>query len=517
MSGAGRDRADRERTLRARRGQALRRLRARAEAWRESALEPVLMLVGGTAAAQALVFAARPLLTRLYTPEAFGVFTLVTTAVSLLSVVAHGGYRFAVLLPARDDAAGGLVGLSLAGAVAATVLAAAGVAAAAAAGWTHGDPAWWLLAPALLALDASQTFETWLTRRGRFGVVSRSRVAQSAAVVAVQLGAAAAGGALGGAAGLVAGALAGFAVSLALTGAAVVRADGRALAAAFRPAMMRDLARRYARFPAFSAPAALLNLGATRLPVLLLAAFAGAATVGQFGVAYGTLALPLGLVTGAAGQVFFARAAVAVRDGTLPGLTRRTLRGLLAVTVFPSLAVVAAGPSLFAFVFGPEWATAGEFARTIAPWTLAASVAAPLTALFDVLERQRADLAFSVAMAAVMTAVLVVAGLRGTPEEMVLAAGVAGTLLRTGHVAWMLRIASVPSGPVLRDAAAVVAVAAPLAAAVWAVDVFAGSAVWTVAATAAGGAVTLAAAARKGKQGAGGGERQMPHAAGGSR
>ncbi|HEX8385751.1 MAG TPA: oligosaccharide flippase family protein, partial [Rubricoccaceae bacterium] len=430
----------------------------------------------------------------LYTPEAFGVLTLVTTAVSLLSAVAHGGYRYAVLLPERDDDAGGLVGLALGGAVLTTALVLAGVGVALAAGWTDDGAAWALLPLALLALDASQTAETWLTRRDRFRSVSASRVAQSAVVVAVQVGG---GLAAAGAVGLVGGAAAGFVASLVVAGTAVWRADGPALARAFRPGPMRALARRYVRFPAFSAPAALLNLTATRLPVLLLAAFAGEAVVGQFGVAYGTLALPLGLVTGAAGQVFFARAATAVRDGTLPGLTRDTLRGLLTVTVFPSLAVVAAGPALFAFVFGPAWEPAGVFARLIAPWVLAASVAAPLTALFDVLERQRADLGFSVFMAAVQTAVLVAAGLAGTPAEMVLAASIAGAALRVAHVAWMLRLAGVPAAPVLRDVAAAFGSAAPLAALVWAVDASGAGGVWTAAATAAGGALTLVLAARR--------------------
>lgn len=470
-------------------------LRARIEAWRGGAfLQPVLTLVGGAALAQAVVFAARPLLTRLYTPEAFGVLTLVTTVATLLSAVAHGGYRYAVLLPERDDDAGGLVGLALAGALGTTLLAAVAVAVAQEAGWTGGEAAWWFLPPALLALDASQTAETWLVRRDRFRTVSGSRMAQSAAVVAVQVGG---GLAAAGAVGLVGGAAAGFAAGLVVTGVAVWRADGRALAASFRPHAMRALARRYVRFPTFSAPAALLNLTATRLPVLLLAAFAGEATVGQFGVAYGTLALPLGLVTGAAGQVFFARAAAAVRDGTLPALTRRTLRGLLAVTVFPSLAVVAAGPGLFAFVFGPQWETAGVFARLLAPWVLAVSVAGPLTALFDVLERQRADFGFSVFMATVQTAVLVAAGMTSTAAGVVLAASVAGTLLRAGHVAWMLRLASVPAGPVLRDAATSFAVAAPLAAAVWAVDASGAGGAWTVAVTAVGGVFTLALAARR--------------------
>ena len=472
----------------------LSRVRARAEAWREGAfLRPVLTLVGGTAAAQAAVFAARPVLTRLYSPEAFGALTLVTTVATLLSAVAHGGYRYAILLPEDDADAGGLAWLSVLGAAATSALALIGVALAVGAGRLDGA-AWWLLAPALLTLDVSQTAEQWLTRGHRFKTISAARVAQSGVVVAVQVGAGIVGA---GAVGLVGGATAGFVASLAVVGAAVWRVDGAMLRAAFQPEAVRALARRYARFPQFSAPAAALNLAATRLPVLLLAAFAGQAALGQFGVAYGTLALPLGLVTGASGQVFFVRAAAAVRDGTLPDLTRTTLRGLLAVTAFPSLAVMAAGPSLFTVVFGPTWATAGEFAQLIAPWTLAASIAAPMTCLFDVLERQRADLGFSVFMAAAQTAALVAAGVGfhlDAPGIVGVASG-AGTLLRLGHIGWMLHLAAVPAAPVLRDVGTALVVAAPLALAVWAVDWYAGG-IWTLAATVGGGLVTLWTAAR---------------------
>ncbi|MEO1077555.1 MAG: lipopolysaccharide biosynthesis protein, partial [Bacteroidota bacterium] len=68
------------------------RARTRAAWARSSLLAPILTLVGGTAAAQALVFAARPVLTRLYTPDDFGVLTVFTTLVSLGATVASGGY-----------------------------------------------------------------------------------------------------------------------------------------------------------------------------------------------------------------------------------------------------------------------------------------------------------------------------------------------------------------------------------------------------------------------------------------
>jgi len=468
-----------------------RRLRERlVEARANRLIGPVLAIAGGTAAAQALVFGTRPVLTRLYDPEAWGVFTLFVTVVSFASAVSSGGYRFAILLPARDDEAAGVLRLSLLGALASGSVAALVVSVGVALG---ALPTLWLwLPPVIVVLEAALTSETWLTRSDRFAPVSASRMAQQAVAVGVHLAAGLAGLAagVGGARWLVGGTAAGYGVAFGVVGTWLwTRArPGRATALA-------PLARRYVRFPLYSAPAALLNLASTRLPVFVLAAVAGEAAVGQFGIAFGALALPLGLVTGSVGQVFFVRAAEAARAGRLAPLTRDVLRGLLGVTVFPCLAVVAAGPTLFAFVFGDVWATAGAYAQVLAPWTLAASVAAPLTVLFDVLERQRADLGFSVAMAAGTGAALVAAA-GGGAVAVVAAGSTAGTLLRLGHVGWMLRIAHVPAGGVLRDALSVAASAVPLAAVVWGVDRAGLGGPAVLAATLAGGLVTLVLAAR---------------------
>lgn len=469
-----------------------RRLRERiAEARATRLIGPVLAIAGGTAAAQALVFASRPVLTRLYAPEAWGALTLFVTLVTFASAVSSGGYRFAILLPARDDEAAGVLRLSLLGAVASGGLAALVVSVGVARGVL---PTLWLwLPPVVVALEAALTSETWLTRGDRFAPVSASRMAQQGVAVGVHLAAGLAGLA-GGAAGarwLVGGTAVGYLAALAVVGTWLWTRARPGPAAPLVP-----LARRYVRFPLFSAPAALLNLASTRLPVFVLAAVAGEAAVGQFGIAFGALALPLGLVTGSVGQVFFVRAAEAARAGRLAPLTRDVLRGLLAVTVFPCLAVAAAGPTLFAFVFGDVWATAGGYAQMLAPWTLAASVAAPLTVLFDVLERQRADLGFSVAMAGGTAAALFAAAAGGDAVTVIAAGSAAGTLLRVGHVAWMLSLARVPAGGVLRDALRVALSAVPLAAGVWAVDRAGLGGPAVLAAVVAGGLITLALAAR---------------------
>src|SRR5690606_37400892 len=237
---------------------------------------PVLTLVSGVAVAQGVVFAARPVLTRLYTPDAFGVLTLFVTLVALLAVPATGRYDDASMLPAARRDAAGLLLLALGGtALAALVV---GVLVLWRDGWAarFGSPglapARLLLPPGLFLLAWGQALETWHTRHDRFRLVSAGRVAQSAAVVGVQVGA----GLLGaGALGLVGGAAAGFGALLLVVGVPLVRRDGAALRAAARGEALRRLARRYRRFPLLSGPAAFLNLLSSRVPVFLLAAFFG--------------------------------------------------------------------------------------------------------------------------------------------------------------------------------------------------------------------------------------------------
>lgn len=408
-------------------------------------LRPVLTLVGGAAAAQALVLATRPVLTRLFTPDDFGVLTVFVTLVTVIGTVGSGRYEDALMLPEEDEEAVHVLWLALLVTAATATLAALALlwlpAWEALLGGSAMRPALVLVPPAVLAMGAGLALETWHTRLNRFRPPAVGRTLQSVTAAGVQLGA---GIAAVGAAGLVAGAAAGFgAATLWLLGV-WIHADGRRLGPRLRLGALPALARRYARFPLYSAPAALLNVLASRAPVLLLAAFFTTDVVGQFGIAFGTLVLPLGLVASAIGQVFFVRAAEAHREGRLGPLTLAFYRRLLVVTAYPALAVLVAGPALFAFVFGPAWDVAGQYARLLAVWVLFISVAVPLTRVFDVTERQRADLGFSMLLFAVQTGAFVAAALAAEAFVAVLVLGVVGAALRVLHIGWMLRLAGAP-------------------------------------------------------------------------
>ena len=73
----------------------------------------VLTLMTGTTIAQAIPIAISPILTRLYTPEDFGVFALYIGIVAILSVFATGKYELAIMMPKDNQEAFSILLLSI--------------------------------------------------------------------------------------------------------------------------------------------------------------------------------------------------------------------------------------------------------------------------------------------------------------------------------------------------------------------------------------------------------------------
>ncbi len=405
---------------------------------------PVLTLLSGSSIALALSYLAQPLLTRLYAPEAFGVMDAFVALASLLFVVGSLRYEDALLLPHDEAEARGLLrlcafilfGISLL----CLVLSLPGylllerTGQVALAGWLP-----WLC-PTLLLMGGGRLAELWLMRRQAFRTLSAGTALRAATTTTLRL-VAGLPPLQAGAAGLIGGFLGGHLSALLLYSWRLHRTPPKASAPL--PSLIA-LAHRYRRFPLFTLPAALLNALSMRLPFLLLLAFFDAQVLGFFGRAFMVLTVPLGLVGGATGQVFFVRAAEARHSNGLAALTLRVYRRLLQVGLYPVLLLMLLGPDLFAFVFGAPWRTAGQYAVWLAPWLLLAALTSPLSRLFDVLERQRADLATSIWLFLLQTAALISGGLQGRPDTALLLLGLAGVLGRLVQLGVLFRLAGIP-------------------------------------------------------------------------
>ena len=63
----------------------------------------VLTLMTGTTLAQAIPIIISPILTRIYTPEDFGLLALFLSITNIIGSVANGRYELAIMLPKKND------------------------------------------------------------------------------------------------------------------------------------------------------------------------------------------------------------------------------------------------------------------------------------------------------------------------------------------------------------------------------------------------------------------------------
>ncbi|MFG6468669.1 lipopolysaccharide biosynthesis protein [Roseateles sp. BYS87W] len=327
-------------------------------------------LLAGSALAQTLPLLLGPWIARLYTPDEYGQFSLVWTVASNLAVVGCARYEFALALETEESGAATLLSLCLR--VWLAVVAAAVLMGAVWMLWANLALAAWLPL-AVAAASASQALGQWAARAGRFGALAWARFVQwgGAAVAQVGLGLMQAGPW-----GLLAGATLGAAAAALIQARPAPTGGWRGLLGEHA---WRESARQHKDFPLLNTPHAFAGALQDTLTLALLTAWLGGAEAGAWALALRYLKAPASLVGGAVSQVLYPQLTRSTCAGQSRTLVQRHLM-LLAALALPLMAVLlAGGPWLFGLAFGPEWAAAGELARSLAPYVAFHFIASPLS------------------------------------------------------------------------------------------------------------------------------------------
>ncbi len=376
----------------------------------------VAWLAGGAVVAQIVALLAAPLITRLYAPADFGALGVYTSILALAAIVASLRYELAIPLPRDDRDALSLLALCLG-----LVVLASGVVAVLA--WVAGPtlvraldvpqlaPLLWLVPLGLLAVGVYQALSAWAVRARGYATLARTRLIQSFGQVGTQLMVGFFGPA--GAFGLVLGHAVGSSTGSASLARLVRPGRGD------RPTMttVREVARRYRRFPLISSGSALLNGLGLYLPPILLAYHYGPQAAGWYTLADRIIRAPLTLIGQAVAQVYLGDAARLAREDP-PRLRRLhtvVSRYLFAVGL-PIVALVAwLGPAGFAWAFGSAWSPAGDFVRALAALLLMRFVALPLSQTLIVLERLDLQLAWDALRLVIVLAIFSMGAGLGIP------------------------------------------------------------------------------------------------------
>lgn len=354
----------------------------------------VITLMAGTGLAQAIPLAISPILTRLYSPEEFGVFALYMAAVSILSVLATGRYELAIVLPKSDRDAMHLVALSIMLAVIVSGLLLLVVCLFnASIARLLGAPEitrwlYWVPASTLL-MGVYQSLNYWSNRKAQYRRLAVSRTVQSASTSLAQL---LTGYASAGPAGLIGGQLTGQALSSAVLAKLVYRED-ETLINTIRKTRMFATAKKYINFPKYMIPGQLLNTASGQLPIILLNIFFGSAVVGFYSLTQRVMAAPLSLVGGALGDVYRSESAKQYAlEKNCKDIFIKTIKKLILISIVFSIPFLLAGPEIFAFIFGEKWRAAGQMASMLSVMMFFQNISSPLSQTVLLANKQALDL-----------------------------------------------------------------------------------------------------------------------------
>ena len=217
---------------------------------------------------------------------------------------------------------------------------------------------------------------------------------------------------------------------------------------------IKYLAKRYKKFPHFSAPSNLASTAATQSTPFLLAIFFSPIVVGYYALAYMVILIPSKLIGNSIATIFFQKASIEKnRNGSAKLIVGIVHTRLISIGMFTCLILMILGPELFSFALGTGWLTAGVYAQILAPWFFVAFISTPLFGIFSVFEKQGAGLYFNIMLLISRIIVIIISGILGDPILGMLLLSFTGVIFWSWMNLYLLKIAGVAlRAPVLEIA-----------------------------------------------------------------
>jgi O-antigen/teichoic acid export membrane protein len=355
----------------------------------------VLTLMTGTTIAQAIPIAISPILTRIYTPDDFGVLALFMAITAVLGSVSCGKYEEAIVLPKNDDDAINLVflGIIVAAIISLFLLIPVFFFNEEITKLLGDDKiGFWLyfIPVSTFMLGIYNSLNYYNIRKKKFKNVSVSQITKSSSLVVTQIGV---GLIKNGPFGLILGQILSF-----FSGNFIL----------YKPLkekkwqiinldIIKNLARKYKKFPTFSMPSIFINSINLNLANLLISSFFSITILGYYSLTQRIIGIPFRIIGSSFGQVYFQKATQEYhKSGHTNKIFIKTLNKLfmIALPIFAILFVLA--EPLFAFVFGEEWRVAGTYAKILIPLAFIRFLSSTLSITVSIHQRQQFGLIINI-------------------------------------------------------------------------------------------------------------------------
>lgn len=400
-------------------------------------MAPVATLAGSAGLGQVILLIATPLLSRLYTPDQFAVFSVFSALGAVLVVLP--AIRLELCVPIEPDEAlarrtataalQSAIVFSLLGTFAILALSPI-IVAKFSDNW--GVSGWvWLLPLAASSTAALAVMNQWAVRVRAYRAISARNISRNLVMAVLQL---LIGLVWDSAGGLIAGFIAANVVAC-VSMFISLHLNFSDVLLGFRE--WSSIVAKWWRFSVRMVFSGFLNLAGVQLPIVAFASFYTAGDTGQLAMAQRVLALPIAVIGMAVGQVFladFSSTVRAGRDGHRIFVTS-TLR-LFAVGVLVVVGAVFLGPVLIPLLLGPQWGLAGEYIAVMSVGIAAQLIASPLSQVLIVLELLHIQIAWDLGRLIAVVGSVAVMGQLGV-ESMHAVLALSGITFATYAIQWL--------------------------------------------------------------------------------
>ena len=383
-----------------------------------------------------------PILTRLYAPDDFGLLTLFTSIVGVLTILATADFQYAILLPKDDRQAGAIAHVALINTVivvGVTLIL-----------WFIANPIanlfnapqlaqiWWLIPLMVLVCAVWNIANYNLTRNKSYNYVSGYLLTQGTLIPTLKLIFALLGITTFG---LIYGSVAGAAIAVsAIIIAALIN---RKISLNNSTSTERLAAiKEYHRFPAFSLPRSVVNNLSANIPSLLLTPFFGLAPMGLFAIGMTFGFRPVNMLENSVYQVFFQQISSSVnqRQPIMPAIRRfiRYTALIIAPTAIIGLTILSFAMGL---LLGDKWIETGMYLRLLLPWLTASLFVAPICFLSDIFQKQPQALGFELLLIACRIIGMLIGILTNSFSTAILGYSLGSTIAIAAQLIWYLTLA----------------------------------------------------------------------------
>jgi hypothetical protein len=356
----------------------------------------VLILLTGTTFAQAIPIAITPILTRLYTPEDFGLLALFVAITSILGAVANGRYEQAIMVTKKDKDTINVAALSFLIALCFSIILLISILffnKQISNLLNSQDISFWLyFVPfVVLMIGLSKILNYLNLKKKLFKDIAKIKVYKTTSMSAVQLGFSFT---KSGATGLIMGQI----ISHVFSNYKLVKSMQQKYdLKKTKATQIKLLAKRFINFPKFSLPATIANSLAPNLINFFSLIFFSATTLGFYHLAQMFLSIPSATVGYSISEVFFKEASdEKKKTGKCIVTFNKTLVKLFIVSfVFFGIFIFIA-EDVFSLVFGENWRIAGTYAKYLAPMFAVSFIIASLSSVDTIMEKQIFFLFFNI-------------------------------------------------------------------------------------------------------------------------